>query len=91
MAKKNKEVPTNSIYYTPDHKELRARGYMTIDEFVEKLTPGMRDYMHKNWGFTNLDDLHHPADLASTASIYTDGLYNFIETFGIQPYNREGF
>ena len=87
--KKNKKNP-KSIYYETSDDELRARGYMTIDEFVEKLTPGMRDYMHKNWGFTNLDDLHHPADLASTASIYTDGLYNFIETFGIQPYNKEG-
>ena len=89
MKKKNKKNP-NSIYYEPSDEDLRARGYMTIDEFVEKLTPGMRDYMHKNWGFTNLDDLHHPADLASTASIYADGLYNFIETFGVQPYKKEG-
>ena len=73
----------------PKDKDLRARGYMTTDEFVNTLIPGLREYMQRNWGFTHKDDLHHPGDLASTASIYMDGLYNFVETFGVQPYKKE--
>jgi hypothetical protein len=73
----------------PKDKDLRARGYMTTDEFVDTLIPGLKEYMQRNWGFTSKDDLHHPEDLASTASIYMDGLYNFVGTFGIQPYKKE--
>jgi len=69
----------------PKDKDLRARGYMTTDEFVDLLTPGLKDYMKQNWAFAGEDSLHHPGDLASTASIYTDMLYNYVETFGVQP------
>ena len=89
-VKKNKKNP-KSIYHEPSNEELRARGYMTTDEFVDTLIPGLKQYMANIWRFGEEDNLHHPADLASTASIYTDSLYNVIETFGVQPYNREGF
>lgn len=92
MKKKNKNNPNSiSIYNEPSEETLRARGYMTTDEFVETLIPGLKQYMANNWSFGGEDNLHHPVDLASTASIYTDSLYNVIETFGVQPYNREGF
>ena len=68
---------------------LRARGYMTTDEFVDMLSPALKEYMASNWSFTKKDDLHHPADLASTASIYIDILYNVIDRFGVQPVNEK--
>ena len=88
MAKNKKS--TNSIYAEPSEKELRARGYMTTDEFVETLVPGLRQHMANSWRWAGDDSLHHPADLASTASMYVESVYSVIETFGVQPYERKG-
>jgi hypothetical protein len=87
MAKKKKL--TNSIYNEPSNEVLRARGYMTTDEFVDTLITGLRQHMADSWSWTNEDSLHHPADLASTASMYTDSVYSVIDTFGVQPYKKE--
>ena len=89
MGKKNKKNP-NSIYYEPSDEDLRARGYMTTDEFVDTLIPGLRQYMSGSWRWAGEDALHHPADLASSASSYTESVYSVIETFGVQPYKKEG-
>lgn len=64
-----------------ENNDLRAHGYLTIDEFVDKLSVGLRAYMHDNWGHSEKDDLHHPEDLASNASIYTDIAYRVIGDF----------
>ena len=65
--------------------ELRARGYMTTDEFVDKLTPGLKEYLSKNWGVHNKKELHHPEDLISNVSIYIDVAYHVIVDFGVRP------
>jgi hypothetical protein len=87
--KKKKSTNKNSIYYEPSDVELRARGYMTTDEFVETLVPGLKQHMANSWHWAGDDALHHPSDLASTASMYTESVYNVIETFGVQPYNEK--
>jgi len=69
---------------------LRARGYMTTDEFIETLIPGLKQYMANNWHWAGKDALHHPVDLASNLTIYAESLYNIIETFGVQPYEKKG-
>ena len=51
--------------------DLRAHGYMTIEEFIDCLIPSLMDYMNSNWG-NKKDDLHHPEDLFSTASVYIE-------------------
>ena len=68
---------------------LRARGYMTTDEFVDTLIPGLRQHMSASWRWAGEDSLHHPADLASSASGYTESVYSVIETFGVQPYEKK--
>lgn len=87
--KKNKKL-ANSIYNEPSEETLRARGYMTTDEFVETLIPGLRQHMADSWRWAGDGALHHPSDLASTASLYTESVYNVIETFGVQPYEKKG-
>jgi len=80
MSKKNKE---------PSNDTLRARGYMTTEEFIERLIPGLRDHLAGNWGWCGPDELHHPEDLASAASTYVDSVFTVIGTFGVQPYKKE--
>lgn len=50
--------------------ELRSYGYMTIEEFVDCLMPSLKDYLESNWGRAN--ELHHPEDLFSNASVYIE-------------------
>lgn len=63
-----------TIAGAPTHKEkhLRQDGWLTIDEFVDQLVPGLKEYLKGNWGFRGATDLHHPVDLFTTASIYMD-------------------
>jgi hypothetical protein len=63
-------------------KDLLEDGWMTIDDFVDSLSLGMRDYLHNNWGkISKKDDLHHPEDLATNASIYTEIAYRVLADF----------
>lgn len=66
-------------------KELRNRGYMTVAEFVDKLTPGLKEYMEQNWGANGKDILHHPEDLMSNAAIYLEVGLHIIGDFGVNP------
>ena len=82
MSKTKGEIPSD--------KELRAAGFMTTDEFVDKLTRGMREYMRKNWGFFVTDsNLHHPEDLASAALTFAESIFYSIQTFGAGNTNEE--
>lgn len=69
----------------PSDKELRVRGYMTTEEFVNKLTPGLKEYLSKNWGILDKTSLHHPEDLISNAAIYMEVAYHVIADFGAGP------
>ena len=64
-------------------KELRSRGYLTVAEFVDLLTPGLKEYMERNWGIQGKDALHHPEDLVSNASIYMEVALHVIGDFGV--------
>ena len=65
--------------------DLRDRGYMTSDEFVDKLVPGLKEYLQKNWGVRNKHELHHPEDLISNVSIYVEAAYHVLVDFGVAP------
>jgi hypothetical protein len=65
----------------PTEKELRARGYMTPDEFIERLTPGLKSYLEGNW----TSDLSHPEDLISNTLSYVESAYLVICDFGAAP------
>jgi hypothetical protein len=60
--------------------DLRAHGYMTVDEFVDKFSESLRGYMYSNWP-TSADELHHPEDLAANAITYTEIMYRVIVDF----------
>ena len=66
----------------PTDKELRQRGYMTSDEFVDRLTPGLKEYLNKNW-HGGKKDLHHPEDLIANVSVYIDVAYHVLVDFGV--------
>jgi hypothetical protein len=54
------------------NKDLVQDGWMTVDEFVDALIPGLREYLKHNWGNQGDDRLNHPEDLFTNASIYLD-------------------
>lgn len=64
--------------------DLRSYGYMTIEEFIDCLTPALKEYMDSNWGRVN-NDLHHPEDLFSTASIFIEVARHMAGSFVIAP------
>jgi len=63
--------------------ELREAGYMSADEFVDKLVPGLKEYLQKNWGVHNKHELHHPEDMISNISTYIEIAYHVIADFGV--------
>jgi hypothetical protein len=64
-----------------NNKDLIQDGWMTIDEFMEKLTPSLTEYLKSNWGMSGKDDIHHPTDLFTTASIYMEIAYRVANDF----------
>ena len=64
-------------------KELRERGYLTIEEFTVKLLPGLQSYMESNLSPENKDSVFHPEDLFSNALTYLEvGLF-IVGSFGV--------
>ena len=55
---------------------------MTVDQFVDRLSEGLRNYMKANWAEEDeSEELHHPEDLAANASNYTEIMYRVIGDF----------
>jgi hypothetical protein len=73
MGKKTK-------YVLPTDEQLTERGYMTVDQFVDRFSESLRSYMHANWQST-AEELHHPEDLAANAATYTEVMYRVIGDF----------
>ena len=71
----------------PSDKELRADGYMTPGEFVDKIVPGLKEYLKHNWG-VKPDSLYHPEDLFSNAGIYLEVARHIVGDFGVAPNNK---
>ena len=75
VGKKNK-------YEMPTDEQLMERGYMTVDQFVDRLSEGLRNYMKANWSEEDeSNELHHPEDLAANAATYTEIMYRVIGDF----------
>lgn len=77
--KKKKATDTNIDTY------LESKGYMTSDEFVDRLVPGLKEYLSKNWGVHTKKELHHPETLISNASTYMEVAYHVFVDFGVTP------
>jgi len=67
-----------------NEQALRAKGYMTIDEFIERITPAMREYMLSTWT-TDENDVYHPEDLGSHALAFMEAIFIGLGTFGAGP------
>ena len=67
-----------------EDQELRDCGYMTPNDFVDKLVPGLKEYLNKNWGMVP-NRLYHPEDLASNVAIYMEVAYHVLVDFGARP------
>jgi len=65
----------------PTDKELKARGYMTPDEFVDRLIPGLMAYLQGN----HSESLCHPEDLIGDTLSYVETAYLVISDFGAGP------
>lgn len=78
------DYPTDDTFIKQLSREqqLVSRGYLTIDEFLDRLIPGLRDYLHENWSASK-QELHHPEDLFSNASIYLDVALRVVGDFGV--------
>lgn len=75
--KKKKATDTSTDTY------LRSKGYMTSNEFVDRLVPGLKEYLQRNWGVQNKNKLHSPEDLISNATVYMEVAYHVIIDFGV--------
>ena len=70
-------------------EDRRADGHMTIDEFIEKFSYGLRLYMNNNWRHTDKDAVHHPEDLTSNMLCYAEAVYETVQVFGMGNTNKE--
>jgi hypothetical protein len=81
MSKRNKQP----INWTDEDR--REYGYMTINEFVDKFSLGLKEYLHNNWK-SNPDDLMHPEDLTSNMLCYAESVYSVVGIFGVGSTNE---
>ncbi len=70
----------------PSDKELRAHGYMTINEFVDRFAFGLKEHLHTNWK-SSPDELLHPEDLTSNMLSYAESVYSVVGIFGVGSTN----
>ena len=81
MAKKKDDI---NSWVKNNEKLLRADGWMTVDEFMNRVTPAMREYLLRNWN-KDEDTVMHPEDLGSNALAFMEGLYIGLQNFGASP------
>ena len=66
----------------PTDEELVERGYLTIEQFVDRYADSLKHYMRRNWVEDVYSEaLHHPEDLASSAYTYTEIMFYVIGDF----------
>jgi hypothetical protein len=66
-------------------KEKETTWNMTIDEFIDSITPAMREYLKSNRG-TGADEKNfHPEDLASNALCFMESVYMVVQCFEVSP------
>ena len=84
MSKKKNKHPRDWV-----EEDRRNWGYMTIDEFVDKFSMGLRAYLHNNWKSDDTDEVYHPEDLTSNMLCYAESVYETIQVFGMGNSNAK--
>jgi len=67
-------------------KELRERGYLTVEEFTDKLLPGLQSYMESNLAAGEKGKIFHPEDLISNALTYLEVGFFIVDSFGFNGF-----
>jgi len=66
-----------------DNEELRQHGYLTIDEWVEKLSNVVSLHLKESvWPKSSDNEVFHPEDLASNTAVMMDALMHVLPEFG---------
>jgi len=58
-------------------------GYLTIDQFLNTLLPGLREFLINNWGSDKKNKYHHPEDLIASCRNYLEAAQYLISDFGL--------
>jgi len=69
-----------------DEKRLRALGWLTTDEFLQKFSVGLEYYLKENT-YLGSDEkaLHHPEDLILNVQSYVEAAYHVLASFAPAP------
>lgn len=64
---------------------------MTSKEFVEKVTPGLIEYLEKNQlaSEDEYDRLNHPEDLVANTVSYFEVMFHVVSDLGVAPIKTE--
>ena len=65
-----------------DETRLRQLGFMTKEEFMQKITNSIDGYLSTVWP-SEEGDLHHPEDLLANTAAYIDALCVAVQHFGV--------
>lgn len=71
-------------------RDRREFGYMTIDEFIEKFSFGLKEYLYNTWKSAEPSELHHPEDLTSNMLCYAESVFTVVGIFGVGSTNERG-
>lgn len=67
-------------------EELKELGYMTPREFVNRITPGVIEYLKQNQtGSGPEDKLMHPQDLVLNVISYLEAMFHIVSDLGVAP------
>jgi hypothetical protein len=74
-----------------DEKRLRALGWLTTDEFMEKFSVGLEYYLKENTYLGKDDSLHHPEDLILNVQSYVEAAYHVLVSFAPAPISKDNW
>ena len=69
-------------------KRLRALGWMTAEEFMNKYVRALHYYLKENT-HVGKGGIHHPEDIAMYLSSFNEAAYHLLVEFGASPVKKE--
>jgi hypothetical protein len=66
-----------------EEARLRSHGWMTTDEFLDKLLPGLREYLGRYTYLGSDNQLNHPEDMILNIQTYMEVGFHVIADFGV--------
>jgi hypothetical protein len=66
-----------------EEARLREKGWMTTKEFIDKVIPGLREYLERYTYLGSDNQLNHPEDMMLNVQTYFEVAYHVIADFGV--------